>query len=455
MSRAATTDMLSIVRTALGRRCGWRGDEITDAGLSRALQSAAETLKIPSMEELIHRVCTPETDGGTALQSLLRRVTVGETTFFRHKEDLDWLRLEVLPPLVARREAAGIRRLRIWSAGCSTGEEAYTLAALALEAAPRGWDVQVLATDINDQSLDAAKRAHYGEWSFRGVEPHLRERWFDKVAPERWQPIEILRRVVDFEYLNLRDPIYPAILTRTTELDLVVCRNVFIYFFPEMVRTTLERFAACIYEDGAILCGPSDLFLLGPSDMPQLKSERPEKHRLRRASVGVTSLPLVTPIRRVARTPLRTPRPAASQPGEPPSAPTPTLAPAHDLMRLLSAGAFAETADRARALLERNPLDAEAARSLALALSRGHSAEAAAAWKRLLYISPADAEAHFALGLLLYRSDRRAEARAHFRTVMKLLDGRDDSETLNGPDALPIAWVRSACRSLSADGEAR
>ena len=468
----AAREELIGVREALGSRCGLRSEEVSDAALERAVRYAAASAEC-GFEELLARIRAPEADGGLALQHLLRKVTVGETTFFRHAEDLDWLRTKVLPEIVSRRAAEGRRRLRIWSAGCATGEEAYTLAILALEAVPdRGWDVQVMGSDINDEALEGARTASYGEWSFRGVAPEVRARWFDRSGTDsdpRWTPLPVVREAVDFQYLNLRDPIYPAIFTRTTELDLIVCRNVFLYFFPEMVRTTVERFAACLVEDGALLCGPSDLFHARASELSGLLPDERESHRVR---VSRTPRPTaeasgVTP--RVRHTPPRTTRARAagasaaprSRPARTPSAsPTPPQAGSAPAMRiglvaLLEAGAWREAAAEARAALESDPLSLESARCLALALTSLSDPAATDAWRRVLYLDPADAGGHFALGMALRHSGRRPEARAHFRTVVRLLERSDPASVLPGPDALPISWVRSACRSLAGEVEGR
>jgi chemotaxis protein methyltransferase CheR len=443
-ARATQKQDLEWVREALRSRCGLRSEEVADPQLERALRAAAGTAGV-GHDELVERIRAPQTDGGLALQHLLRKVTVGETTFFRHSDDLDWLRTRVLPALIARREQDGSRCLRIWSAGCATGEEAYTLAMLALEAVPSpSWRIQVMGSDINDEALAAARAASYGEWSFRGVSPELKARWFEKVPGEReaWTPLAAVRGIVDFQYLNLRDPIFPSIFTRTTELDLVLCRNVFLYFFPEAVRSCLERFTACLVGDGALLCGPADLFQTGASAPLR---EDGASHRLR-----IGAVPPVAKPKRAA-----TPPPAARKAAAP-VAPAPAAAPAGDeLVRMLSAGDYVTAAEKARLLLVANPLALETARCRALALSAlPDSAAASDAWAKVLYLDAADPGAHFALGMVLLHAKRRPEARAHFRAVVRLLRDVADGGVLPGPDALPVTWVRAACKSLSGEGAA-
>lgn len=457
---------LAWVREALGTRCGLRSNEVTDVALERSLRLAAQAAG-ESFADLIAHIREPAGDGGHALQHLLRKVTVGETTFFRHTEDLDWLRSVVLPSLIARREREGRQRLRLWSAGCATGEEAYTLAILALEAVQeaqragsptgdparidRGWEIQVLGSDINDESIAGARRAEYGEWSFRGVPAELRERWFEKTAGERdgaptWRPLASVRERVEFEYLNLRDPIYPSIFTRTTELDLVLCRNVFLYFFPEAARTCLQRFSQCVIDGGFVLCGPADLFHMPAADAPELVPEKAAPNRLRKG-VSAPKARKKSPAFVAASKPKAVAVATPARPAAPPVAPRVETTTA--IVERLSAGEYAAAALEASEALAREPLSLEFARCLALALTAGDESRAVDAWRRVLYLDPVDPGAHFGLGMALVRQGRRRDARAHFRAVVKFLDGRDAAETIAGPDALPVGWLRSACRSLS------
>jgi len=467
--KTASSEGLLLVREALGTRCGLRSDEVTDAALERSLRQAAKTSGA-SMENLIANIHEPASDGGIALQHLLRKVTVGETTFFRHVEDLDWLRSVVFPSLIARREREGGKRLRIWSAGCATGEEAHTLAILALEAVEereragspegnqaridRGWEIQVLGSDINDASLDGARAAEYGEWSFRGVSAVLRARWFESVSGRdapTWRPLASVRDRVEFEYLNLRDPIYPSIFTRTTELDLVLCRNVFLYFLPEAARMCLQRFSQCVVDGGFVLCGPADLFHIPAADVPELVPDTISPNRLRK---GVSApkpkkrAPAAPPARQApaTATAVKPPLAAATAAAPPPVAAGET---ASAILALLSAGDYAGATEESKKALVRDPLSLELTRCLALSLTAAEEMQSVEAWRKVLYLDPIDPGAHFGLGMALLRQGRRPDARAHFRAVVKFLDGRNDADTIAGPDALPVGWLRSACRSLS------
>jgi chemotaxis protein methyltransferase CheR len=182
-------------------------------------------------------------DESPAWGLLASYLTVGETYFFRERATFDALEQHILPSLIAARRAEGILRLRLWSAGCATGEEPYSLAILLDRLLPdrSEWAVTILATDINPQVLEAAQRARYREWSFRETPRWIRDRWFHHQGTERVEVDARIRRMVTFAPLNLADNGYPSVVTNTSAMDLILCRNVLMYFTGETVRATVAR----------------------------------------------------------------------------------------------------------------------------------------------------------------------------------------------------------------------
>jgi chemotaxis protein methyltransferase CheR len=172
------------------------------------------------------------------------------THFFRGEEEL-----EAAVEIVAQRAAAG-RLPRIWCAGCSTGAEPYTLAILCRE---RGVDAAIHATDINAAALDAARRARFPELSLRRAPPHLRDRYFVREGSEFVVAPEIVRRVT-FEESDLRCDPLPLRSSHPQEIGwgVIVCRNVLIYYEPEMAGVIAARLATALRSDGVLVVGASD-----------------------------------------------------------------------------------------------------------------------------------------------------------------------------------------------------
>ena len=171
------------------------------------------------------------------IETLASHLTVGETYFFREKSSFDILEEQVLPELI-RLHRGDAMRLRIWSAGCCTGEEPYSVAMLLDMMIPdlADWNVTILATDINPRFLEIASAGVYGEWSFRAIPPGIRERYFTPLPGGKMQLAQRIRRMVTFSFLNLAEDVYPSLVNNTNAMDVVLCRNVLMYFTPGACR---------------------------------------------------------------------------------------------------------------------------------------------------------------------------------------------------------------------------
>lgn len=194
----------------------------------------------------------PESD---SWDELISSITVGETYFFRNSSHFNALRGFILPHLMARH--AQDRRLRIWSAGCGTGEEPYSVAMLLHELLPdiERWNVLILATDINRRALQQARQGRYREWSFRVTHPAIRDRYFTR-RDELFELNSLVREAVTFAYLYLAENAYPSLATNSNAMDLILCRNV---AMPEgVMREIAARLHRCLLPDGWLIVGASE-----------------------------------------------------------------------------------------------------------------------------------------------------------------------------------------------------
>jgi chemotaxis protein methyltransferase CheR len=193
------------------------------------------------------------------LDTLASHLTIGETYFFRERKAFEALATQVLPPLIHKRRGTE-QRLRLWSAACSTGEEAYSLAILVQQVLPdwRNWQVSILATDINNRFLKKAVSGVYGEWSFRDSSPELKSRYFERTAEGRYSVVPDVRSRVRFAQLNLAQDGFPSLATDTNAMDIVFCRNMLIYFEPSQARLLVEKLRHAILDDGWLAVSPSE-----------------------------------------------------------------------------------------------------------------------------------------------------------------------------------------------------
>jgi chemotaxis protein methyltransferase CheR len=240
-------------RELIGGRSGLSYPPHKRADLAHGLSRALAACRLPGLEELYQAVCS----GGQAWEELLAELTIGETYFFRNGPQFAALRDHILPEIIGRR--AGMRSLRIWSAGCATGEEPYSLAMLLDEILPdrASWQVTILATDINPRFLERAREGLYGEWSFRETSAPRRARFF---TPEgsRWRLKPQIRQAVQFAPLNLVAEGYPSIANGTCALDLVLCRNVTIYFAEATTRAIAQRMYGALSPGGWLVVGHAE-----------------------------------------------------------------------------------------------------------------------------------------------------------------------------------------------------
>src|SRR5690242_1774576 len=186
-------------------------------------------------------------------QKVVEALLNNETYFFRDRAPFDLLARHALPELAQRRQTT--RRLKIWSAGCSTGQETYSLAMLFAEEPQkwRGWTVDILGTDVSTSCIDRARRGIYSQFEVqRGLGIQQTIRWFEE-CPDGWRAVEDIRKPLRFQEHNLLEPPpHPG------GFDIVLCRNVMLYLNPDKKALSFERLASAMAEDGWLMMGAGE-----------------------------------------------------------------------------------------------------------------------------------------------------------------------------------------------------
>ena len=194
------------------------------------------------------------------MEIVASHLTVSETYFWREPQSFEALERTILPELIQSR-SNGERRIKIWSAGCCTGEEPYSIA-IALDRllpANQDWSITILATDINARMLRKATVGVYGEWSFRSAPPWLKEGYFCSTKGGKYEILPKIRQMVTFEYLNLAEDIYPSPLSNTNAVDIIFCRNVLMYFSQKRVLQIGHSLCNSLIDGGWLIVGASEL----------------------------------------------------------------------------------------------------------------------------------------------------------------------------------------------------
>jgi len=397
--------------------------------------------------------------------ALEAEITIGETFFFRYAEQFAALRRTILPELIeARRE---IRRLRIWSAGCSTGAEPYSLAILVhdlLGDALADWSVTILGTDLSAAALAVAREGEFGPWALRTLDTEERARWFRRTPARPGLPHggyalrPAFRRMVRFERQNLLTLIDGSD-RMPGGFDLTLCRNVLIYFSADHVTRIVRALGERLNPQGWLLIGhaePNPTFgqWLQPVALPGTVAYRPiDTPASQPPPVLVPALPDLAPIlfapppepvaAAAPARPLPTPRPVAPA-IEHPLSPGDLLA---EIRVLADAG---ETARAWRRLHEE--IDGYATDPPLryyeglLALDLGREREAERALRGALFLDRAFVMAHFQLGLLFARVGRRGEAARALDNALRLAQGLPPETILPEGDGVSAARLAESAR---------
>lgn len=397
-------------------------------------------------------------------EHLIAGITVGESYFFRDQAQMDFLRRVWLPELIGQRRRDKDLYLRIWSAGCSDGQEIYSLAMMLQDLLPdiEHWNLHLLGTDINGAALARSMRGRYSNGAFRATPERIRADYFQKDG-DYWLISPHLRRRIKFTYLNLNEDSFPSILTETNNLDLILCRNVFIYFDPQVVVQIMAKLHACLNPAGCLLLGTSDLMDSSAQRGFELRNLNNTFYLVRESRIASIApdpfdLPAyavtepAAPTRDFQPVTVDSPAPAAS----PPAACSDAALPG-EIIRLLgnedwpnalaaielrqrggddsaliwqfrakalaNLGRAREALDACEHSLERDPTDKHSHFLRALVLLELNRLTAAEeALKRTLYLDHNFVEAHFQLGLLRLRRDERASGMKSLRNALLIAD---------------------------------
>jgi chemotaxis protein methyltransferase CheR len=447
-------------RALVAGRMGLDFPDSRRADLERGLAGACQAASTSRPATYLTWLATLP-DHSPEWRRLASHLTVGETYFFRDRACFDALEQQVLPALIAARRAAGLSRLRLWSAGCATGEEAYSLAILLDRLLPdrSDWALTILATDINPEALEAAQRGCYRNWSFRETPAWTRERYFQRRGAETVEVAPRIRGMVTVAPLNLAEDGYPAVVTNTSAMDLILCRNVLMYFTREAQQAVVARLKLALVTGGWLVVSPAEasaeLFRpLVPVTFPGAILYRKEPSPVAvplphwQAETAWPDSPGAWPSVDASGDLIAVEAPVSSRPPEPVEAPPDTTTDLRRARALADQGRLEEARDLCEAALARDRLDPEAHLLLAaIHQERGELGAAMAALRRAIYLAPDCGPAHFLLGSLLLRQGKRRPGQRSLETAASLLNRIPRDEALPGCDGLTAGRLLDAARA--------
>ncbi|MBN2289734.1 MAG: tetratricopeptide repeat protein [Candidatus Glassbacteria bacterium] len=450
--------------------------------IQRGLRRAAPEFGFTDAEECIQWLMNSPLNK-KQIEILASHLTIGETYFFREKPIFEALKARVLKELIqSRRETS--RRLRIWCAACASGEEAYSIAILLSSLIPDmiNWNITILATDINPHFLEKASQGLYKEWSFRNVPLDIKENNFSESKDNSYQIRADIKKMVRFSYLNLAEDTYPSLMNDTNAMDVILCKNVLMYFNQKSQMKVVQNLYNCLINKGWLIVSPCEtshiLFsrfqTVNFSGTTFYKKVRRQPNPVPDTSAYSQSVSDSPPfvLESAARPEsfpsadlMPVPVPEASSDSfapQPESVPETGPAPFEEALSLYAQGRYPEVVDKLISSADSNSqISSLMARAyanqgkLADALNwsektvsadklnpgayylqatilqeEGLIDEAMAALKKALYLDPDFVLAHFALGNLTRQQGKNRESERHFRNALLLTKKRDRAEVL-------------------------
>ncbi len=381
--------------------------------------------------------------GPSELDALIAELTIGETYFFRHQEHFDALRERVLPDLMSRNRAK--RSLRIWCAGCADGPEPYSLAILLKrEMAHRtlGWEVAIFGTDINRHRLAKAREGKFEEWALRSTSEEIKRDCFSKEG-RFWTIAPKYKEGVSFQFHNLVEHSFPSLLNNLFSFDLIVCRNVMIYFGSDLMQTMIQRFHDCLVPGGWLVVGPSEPNMTCFASFNVVNAPGVTLYQKPHQPIDpdvAAEIPTMAPLPPVPAAPrLRDSTTNGLMAAPAPSAP-PTL---EKVRHYADCGAWENAARCCEELLRGDNLKAKVHFYHALVLEQMNKhGEAETSLRRALYLDRQSVLAHYYLGLLLQsRGDPKQAARC-FENALNLLQSRNDADSFPDADSISAAELK-------------
>lgn len=437
-------------RLLLARLAGLAFDDSRRESLAYSL---AERMRAVGANDVSAYLDLAGAPGSAERQALLDEVTIQETHFFRNPPQMVALRNHVLPELV-RAAAVRSRRLRIWSAGCSTGEEPYTVAMMLTELLPsmQGWDVEVLATDVSQRALAAARAGVYGRRAVQLATPDQIGRFFRRRDDGSYEVRPQVRSLVRFQHHNLATDRPPV--AAGDRLDLVLCRNVTIYLSRDTTRALIGRLHDVLRDGGYLFLGHAETLWQVNDQFRLVSLGTPDAVAFGYRRVDAAGPAAGVPHR--PRGPRRRWEALRSRADRHP--PQPCAAPAGDGLEPARAafaqGRYGAAVATAHDVLRACPLRADAHRlhgEALLALRR--DGEASIALRKALYLDPDDGVAHFLLAGALARGGSAAAAAREYRAAAAVLARRPGDRAGDAIGGRPVGELIALCERLATQQE--
>ena len=449
----------------ISARLGLEFPEGRRSTVIRYLVSAAGEFGFDDFDKFIEWLLSAELNK-QQIEMLASYLTISETFFWREPNVFSAFTDFIIPELIKLKKD-GDRTIRIWSAGCSSGEEPYSLAIALQRSIPniKEWNIKILATDINPNALKKAATGIYTKWSFRNCPSYLQTGYFRNLGNDRFEIVPKIKEMVTFENLNLTEDLFPSFINDTYSMDIIFCRNVLMYFTDEWVNRVSGNLYKSLNKDGwfvvascelssfvfpqfkpvnfkdAIVYRKGDMVFNTVNELPGLPlSSLPGEDV---ATVEEVDIPFIV-------------LDLVDKQTEPESIPALVFTPEHNadvetikvvdviskISKLANKGNLQEALSLCNEGIEKDKLDIclYSLRASILQELDMHD-DAIASLKQAIYLDPNFIMGHFALGNLFIRQNKARNAMMHFKNVLDLIRNLENDEILPESDGLSVKYI--------------
>ena len=416
----------------------YNGDKLND--LERRLNHVLREIPDAKLTQTISQLLAGEFE---QIPNLIPQLTIPETYFLRNIRLFKALKTKILPEIIKRKKFS--HQLNIWSAGCSSGEEPYSVSILLYELLGEKidqWKINLIATDLNEEILQKARKAIYSEWSFRGVPPDFKARYFVPLNNGDYRLKTEIKKNVTFLQHNLIKGAYPPIAS-IRNFDIILCRNVLIYMSHSTVQAILEKFYRILGDHGYLITGPSEFPTLKNKKFAPFivegtifyyksklrrNKQQPAQTISRRKNISKPVMPKSTAKRHpdISRKKSQFSLEIAKMDEKGDKEKEPETNELNLIRKLADQGRLDEALEICEQYVKRQSMDKNGYYLLGtILMEKGDLQKAEISFHRAIYFDPSFIMAHFALANIFSMTNRPDEAKKYYKNVLKILNTFD------------------------------
>lgn len=435
-------EIRKIARDRISQLIGIYYKEEQRSDFQKALEDSSKEFGYSDLEAWVQSILTEQWTKDSIMR-LAKYFTINESYFFREEKAFQILQHKIFPEMIEKMTCAK-RPIRIWCAGCATGEEAYTLSIVSSQCALRDpFEYKILATDIHGENLKNAKKGIFGMWSFRNMPNMSMQQYFTSVKHNTWKIKKEYMDPIQFDFLNLVDDSYPSILNKTADLDIIFCRNVLMYFSIDQQRKVMDRFYNCLTPGGFLFVSVTEVssFIKTPFKIrshdgihyyrkPSLFENQAREDK---GDEAIVSKPKIQ--KSVYSYPL-------------PADPIISIPISQNPKEMADSGYLARASDGNMDLLKQDRLNPKLyyLQSL-ISAEQGNLTESIELLKKCIYLNPDHILSHFFLGVYYQKLNQKSKSQKFFHQALRLLKTKSCDDVIEDSDQMSAERMKVLLQS--------